>query len=304
MNSMEGGEDKQDGLRLGGGEDRPEPREEPSVKEDMAKAEGNGYAGGYDYNQDYGNTDEYWYSPYPPPQYPPPAYTPYMYGMGNPYMGAFAFSKDEIHREDTGVVIKDKGMKDNTKKCKRWTPLLATIKRQEESEYEKVRVEGLMDSGAFDTIGPKGLMGGNEIRQTAASKRAAKYHSVDGGEITNIGEGDLMGVSEEGVPIELTAQIGDKVKRLLIAIRRIVEEGNMVIFGANMEGIKKLASLERIEKHLIVSKSGIRSEIKEKGGMYVYPMIITRKKNNAEDAHMASAEAEEEEDEYDEWAPF
>ena len=136
-----------------------------------------------------------------------------------------------------------------------------------------------MDSGAFDTVAPKGMMGGNEIRETKASKNGFNWYDVQGGQVKNLGEGEFKGVSEDGIPIQFTAQVGEGVKRMLLSVKKACQSGNMIIFGANMKAIRDLAKLEKVEDNVIVgTKTGVKSVIKEKNGMYVYPMTITRKK--------------------------
>ena len=67
-----------------------------------------------------------------------------------------------------------------------------------------------------------------------------------------------------------------------MSVRKAAENGNMVIFGVNIDAIRKLAKLDKIEENVIVShKTGIRSMIHDKNGMYVYPMAIRRKKKKA-----------------------
>jgi hypothetical protein len=81
----------------------------------------------------------------------------------------------------------------------------------------------------------------------------------------------------DGTPIEFTTQVGDKITKMLLAVRRMTESGNMVIFGANLKSIRKLAALDKIEPNLIVGKNGKKSEIVDKDGMYTYPIKIKRK---------------------------
>ena len=77
----------------------------------------------------------------------------------------------------------------------------------------------------------------------------------------------------------------------------------MIIFGADMKAIRELAKMDSIEDNVIVgTKSGIKSKIKEKNGMYVYPMTITRKKKNRNDMEIGILQETEEEEE-DEWPP-
>jgi len=172
-----------------------------------------------------------------------------------------------------------------------------------------VKVDAVMDSGAFDIVVPKAMMGGNEIRETTASKEGHNWYDVKGGKVRNLGEGDIKGVSEDGIPIEFTAQVGEGVKKMLLSVKRACKSGNMIIFGANMKAIRELAKLDAVEDNVIVgTKTGVRSEIKEKNGMYVYPMTITRKKRgNDMDIGMIEEESPDKERSAETeglWTPF
>ena len=150
-------------------------------------------------------------------------------------------------------------------------------------EMETVKIDAVMDSGAHDTVCPKDMLGGNEIRQTEASKAGYNWYGPNGNPIKNLGEGDMRGVSEDGIPVEFTAQVGEGVKRMLVSVNKVCKGGNMVIFGANMKAIRDLAKLDKVDENMIVgTKSGVRSEIKEKHGMYVYPMTVNRKKKKGD----------------------
>ena len=46
-------------------------------------------------------------------------------------------------------------------------------------EYEYIRMEGMMDFGAFDTISPIELLGGNKIRETEMSKNGDCYSACN-----------------------------------------------------------------------------------------------------------------------------
>jgi hypothetical protein len=52
----------------------------------------------------------------------------------------------------------------------------------------------------------------------------------------------------------------------------------MVIFGANMKAIRKLAACEKVEPNMIVGKNGKRSEIVDQDGMYVYKLKVKKRK--------------------------
>ena len=85
-----------------------------------------------------------------------------------------------------------------------------------------------------------------------------------------MGEADTVGKSADGAPIEFTTQVGDRIQKMLLAVRRMTQGGNMVIFGANIKSIRKLAALDKIEQNVIVGKNRKKSEIIDKHGMYVY----------------------------------
>ena len=133
-----------------------------------------------------------------------------------------------------------------------------------------MEIDAIVDSGAIDTIAPKSMVEGLKIRQTEVSRRNGKYASADGGVIHNLGECDMEGVAEDGTPMKLVTQVGDKVMNMLISVRRMVESGNMVVFGANQQALRKLAACNKIEKNMIVGKNGKRSEIKDEDGVYVF----------------------------------
>ena len=114
----------------------------------------------------------------------------------------------------------------------------------------------------------------------------------------------MVGESHDGIPVDFVAQVSDETKKLLMSVRKAAEKGNMVIFGADINAIKKLAKLDKVEENMIVNhKTGVRSTIKDEHGMYVYPMTIKRKKKKNRDAmDLGTLESANEKD--DEWTPF
>jgi hypothetical protein len=129
------------------------------------------------------------------------------------------------------------------------------------NEFEWMEIDAILDSGAVDTIAPKDMAKGNKIRQTHISKRNGKYAPADGGIIQNIGECEIEGVAHDGTEVKLVTQVGDKLTNMLIAVRRVVESGDMVVFGANMKAIRKLAACEKLGKNMIVDRHGRRTEV-------------------------------------------
>jgi hypothetical protein len=96
-------------------------------------------------------------------------------------------------------------------------------------------------------------------------------------------------------------QVGEGVKRLLVSLRKVMEGGNMVILGANIPAIKKLAKMSEIEENLVMdTKTGVKSEIMKKNGLYVYPMRISRKKKDPNAMDISAVGRFEHKNSYDE----
>ena len=250
MNSM----GTESGMNLGGGENEAssdggntQPEKEPAAEQQQQQSWNQSVWENMDYSN-YG-MQESWY-----PEY-----------------GAWSFTKEEPN-EEWKVVVGKKNEKRSDDRM---------IGSLDQEEYEQISVDAVMDSGAFDTICPLEMIGGNEVRQTKASKAGMDYYAVNGAEIRNKGEVDLMGTSEGGMPIKFTSQVGEGVKKLLVSVIRAAKGGNMIVFGANLKAIKELAKKTKLEENLIMdTKTMVKSEIKEKRGMYVYPMTIRRKKKD------------------------
>ena len=157
---------------------------------------------------------------------------------------------------------------------------LCTIEKESKPEkgFKWVKLKAIVDSGAVETVTPSGTIGKGKLRETILSKRGAHYTAADGGIIKNLGEGDIEGTSEEGLGVKMTAQVGDKLSKTLISVRRIVEKGNMVIFGADEAALSMLSKMPRVDGHMIMhKKSGTISKVQEEGGLYVYPLWMKQK---------------------------
>ena len=96
-----------------------------------------------------------------------------------------------------------------------------------------IEVEAIIDSGSIDTITPMSMVDKGMIKQTEISRKRGKYSAANGGQIQNMGECEIEGIGEDGTKVKMISQVGDKITGMLIAVRRMVESGNMVIFGAN-----------------------------------------------------------------------
>ena len=220
------------------------------------------------------------------------------WGYENDYYGGYYLLQKIDEKTETGFTqVKSKNQ---TKKDKKKEIL--SVGGINEDEW--MEIEAIVDSGAIDTICPREMIGGNKITETEVSKRNGKYAAADGGCITNLGESKIQAQTPDGTGVGFTTQVGDKIKRMLLAVRRMTESGNMVIFGADMKLIRKMAALDKIEPNVIIGKNGKKSAIIDKDGMYVYPIKIKRKRKDDMDVGVVEAECSTCNEEMDEWTPF
>ena len=283
MNSVDNGNEQ---MHLGGGDEGPEPEGEKGNEESTENSQ---FAGmnkfgpiseGHDWNEDYNNPQ---YDTWESWGYGPPG----LYGMQGCYtLKKFDEGEHEKCDEDCGCGFQKKETKWEKKNRRRGEAFkkgnmpgeVMSVGKAEKTDW--IEIDAIVDSGAIDTIAPEALVEGLKVRQTETSKRKGKYSSADGGVIRNLGECEMEGFGEDGTAMKLVTQVGDKVTNMLIAVRRMVESGNMVVFGANHQAIRKLAACGKIEKNMIVAKNGRRTEIKDEDGMYIHKMKIKKGKDD------------------------
>ena len=168
-----------------------------------------------------------------------------------------------------------------------------------------------MDSGSAEILGPPALVPKSRRRETELSKNGLGYRAADGGKIKNLGEGEVEAMSEDGIPLKYTAQIGDNVSRLLIGLSRAAAAGNAVLFNVDRDFLQKMARENDVGPNLIVDKKTmIKGKIEEKDGIYTYPMWIKKHEENPKTASSGISGAKYfhagmvEEDVEDEWGLF
>ncbi len=77
---------------------------------------------------------------------------------------------------------------------------MMNVEERKKDQYEEVTVDAIMDSGARDSTTSLDIIGGNEIRQTRASKKGVNYYGPDGSSIKNWGEADQRQVRRRDFP--------------------------------------------------------------------------------------------------------
>ena len=108
-----------------------------------------------------------------------------------------------------------------------------------------VKIKGVMDSGASESVAPPNMCPHYEIRPSAGSVAGQKYMCASEETIDNLGEQELEVVTENGKESKILYQIAD-VARPLNAVSEICDaggpDGQLVIFGKTGGVVYNLAT--------------------------------------------------------------
>jgi len=139
--------------------------------------------------------------------------------------------------------------------------------KQDDPEWQWI--EGIMDSGAADMVIHEDLLSGYDVKQTEASRLGMTYTSASKDKIINKGEVDLLAYTDDGLPLRMTMQAVNKLNKTLLSMRRIEQAGNRVVIGSDEPGWPCYVQNK---------KSGIRSKIGVRDGVYTYGFWIRKTK--------------------------
>lgn len=89
-----------------------------------------------------------------------------------------------------------------------------------------------IDSGASNSVIPKGLMSHIPIDESIGSKMGVTYMAANGGVLRNYGQRRVYGKTNDGKDVQVTMQVTD-VNKALGSVGQICEAGNKVIFSKN-----------------------------------------------------------------------
>ena len=71
--------------------------------------------------------------------------------------------------------------------------------------------------------------------------------------------------------MQMKAQVGDKLSSILVSVSSACKAGNMVVFGADRDAIRRLAKLNRIPENAVINKKTMTtSMMREENGLYKY----------------------------------
>ena len=103
------------------------------------------------------------------------------------------------------------------------------------------RIPLKVDSGAIDTVIPKGTASGVPLVETARSKSGAGFRAANGSRIEHYGQKEIAGYSDEYQGVNLKAQVAD-VKSALGSVSQMVRAGNRVHFEAGNCYVEHIAT--------------------------------------------------------------
>ena len=128
-----------------------------------------------------------------------------------------------------------------------------------------------MDSGAIDSVIPKGVASGVKVKETRASRQGLKYRAANGTPIKNEGERELQGYTGEGNKASMTMQVA-AVTKPLGSVRAMLKAGNRVVFD---EG----------DSFIVNKTTGVKTVIEDRNGAFVFDIWIPRGNHQQDQQH-------------------
>ena len=125
-------------------------------------------------------------------------------------------------------------------------------------------IDMAVDSGATETVVSEEMLETIETKDGPAKKRGVEYEVADGDRIPNLGEKKFLGINEDGVERNITAQVCD-VNKSLLSVKKVVDAGNRIVFDETGSYIEEKAT-------------GNKMWLREENGMYMLNMWV--KKNS------------------------
>ena len=104
------------------------------------------------------------------------------------------------------------------------------------SSWEKI--EGLVDSGVSNHVGPASVAPRFPIQETQASLSGDYFTGADGSKMRNLGCKDLLATTDTHGQIKTRAQVASTVKQTLLSFSKLVDAGNRVVFDTRGSSIK------------------------------------------------------------------
>ena len=133
----------------------------------------------------------------------------------------------------------------------------------EDEEYEYVRKNLLIDTGASVCGTPAEDIGEEKVYPPEGQ---SEFSAANAQTIANEGTVEMKGTFQNGLEKKLTFKVL-KIKRMIVAGSALVKTGHMLVLGDDVYG-----------NYIYHKKTGTYIQMYERGGVYVVPMWIKRKK--------------------------
>ena len=134
-----------------------------------------------------------------------------------------------------------------------------------ECNWEKVTMTA--DTGAVTHVVRPDVAPQLSLNETEASRTGKGFTGAEGSKLPNLGEKHANGVTDEGLPINMTWQVAGKLKRNLAAIGRICSEGNRVVFDEEGSYIENKSTKAQIPMRKV-------------GGLFEFDLWLPRAKDD------------------------
>ena len=138
---------------------------------------------------------------------------------------------------------------------------------QHREEWERIKVT--VDSGAVDWVAPPHVAAAVERRENNASRNGMYYRAANGGQLPNMGEKVIDGLTDDWEKAKVTVQVAE-VTKVLGSVSKICEAGNRVVFD---EGGSYIES----------KSTGRRTKLEKDKGVYCMCLWV-KGKEGSEDA--------------------
>ena len=120
------------------------------------------------------------------------------------------------------------------------------------------KCEITVDSGAEESVWPEGLL---REEPTVEGTKKKRFITASGHEMSHCGNKQVKFVQLGGEKVHAMNFEVTEVTKPLVAVRRVVEHGNWVVFGDDDE--------EGLVNYIQNKKTGAKIPMREKGGSYV-----------------------------------
>ena len=131
------------------------------------------------------------------------------------------------------------------------------------SSEEHVTIEACVDSGAGQTVGPKGLFKMFPLKPSPGSIAGQHYVSATKHRVPNLGERKVKFKTEEGDELGIVVQETD-IGELFISVDKLVDNGNEV-------------NLTRKNPHIWHVKTGRITKLYRRRGQFMFKMHVKTK---------------------------